>query len=67
MFSYSFKRVGDKCQDNITAKQVEERDPEDSFTDQLQAGRRAMGSRDTSGKSGQCCYTANQHLHTECM
>jgi hypothetical protein len=42
--------VGDKFQDHITAEQIEERDPKDSFTDQLQVGRRAMGSGDTTSE-----------------
>ena len=50
--------VGDKCQDYITAEQIEKCDPEDSFADQLQARRGIVGSGDTTGESGHCYYTA---------
>ena len=49
--------VGDKCQDYITAEQIEKCDPEDSFADQLQARRGIVGSGDTTGESGHCYYT----------
>ena len=43
--------VGDKCQDHITAAEVEERHSEDSPADQLQAGWRALGTGNSTGKS----------------
>ena len=46
--------LGDQCQDNFPTTEAEKCHSEDSIADQLQARRRAVGTRDSTGMTFNC-------------